>query len=255
MFLNRKSRFRPVLSVGNHRESPLNRETREFFSKIVNKKTLLKEKAPKANLKLANKKVLEFSFMITLVLLIGAFQVAKQVRLSAAATKTVDIIIEVADIPVTQQFKQPPPPIRPTVPIPTEDEAIPEDVTIASTEINLSDILPPPPPPDEDGGPQIFIAYDEPPEIIGGLASLQKHLKYPRLAHAAGLEGIVFVKVLVGLDGKTEKAEVIQSKPADMGFEESATEALKKVKWIPAKQRDKYIRVWVSIPVQFKLVS
>ena len=119
--------------------------------------------------------------------------------------------------------------------------------------MDLSEIPPPPEPPDE--GVPVFIAYDEAPQIVGGMSALQKHLKYPRMAHISGLEGVVVVKVLVGLDGKTERAEILKAKPANMGFEESAMEALKKVKWRPAKQRDRDIRVWVAIPVQFSLIS
>jgi len=43
--------------------------------------------------------------------------------------------------------------------------------------------------------------------------------------------------------------------PTGMGFGESALEAVQKVKWNPAKQRDRKIRVWISIPVQFRLVT
>ncbi|MFQ5751720.1 MAG: energy transducer TonB [bacterium] len=255
MIRNKKGGFGPFLNSENRNESELNRNTREFFSATVDSNKLIKSKQPHANLKLQNKKVFEISFVISLLLLIGTFQLIKQFSLSAATPTSVDITIEVADIPVTEQFKQPPPPVRPSMPIPSEEESIPEDLTIASTDIDLSIIPPPPSPPDEDDELPIFVAYDEPPEIIGGLAALQKYLKYPRLAQVAGLEGIVFVKVLVGVNGKTEKTEIIRAKPANMGFEESAMEAIQKVKWHPAKQRDRKIRVWVSIPVQFKLVS
>jgi protein TonB len=183
------------------------------------------------------------------------FQLARQFSLAPASVSQVDIKIEVADIPPTEQFRRPPPPPKPSIPIPTEDESIPEDLTIASTEIDLTDIPPPPSPPNDDDELPIFVAYDEAPQIIGGLAALQKHLKYPKLALQAGVEGIVFVKVLVGADGRTERVEILKAKPADIGFEESATEAIKKIKWEPARQRDKKIRVWVSIPVQFKLIS
>lgn len=191
--------------------------------------------------------------MVTLTLLIISVQIARMISIAIEHVQTVDVKIEVADIPPTQQFKRPPPPPRPSIPIPSEEELIPEDLTIASTELNLSDIPPPPEPPEDDD--LLFVAYDEPPKIIGGLAALVKFLKYPPLAEKAGVEGIVFVKVLVGLNGKTEKAEVIKAKPANIGFEESALEVFKKVKWIPAKQREKSVRVWVTIPVQFQLVN
>jgi len=239
---------------GQRKESALNDATRAFFSKTVDYDKVIKSKARKANLKLQYKKSLEWAFVGTLVSLMVLGQAARQFTLRTDAAKKVNIQIEVADIPPTEQFHRPPPPPRPTLPVPTESEDIPEDLTIASTDIDLSEIPPPPAPP-EDDMEGIFVAYDEPPRIIGGMAALAEILRYPRLAQKAGVEGIVFVKVLVGLNGRTEKAEVIKSTPEKMGFEKSAMEAIKRVKWQPAKQRDRKIRVWVSIPVQFKLVS
>ena len=254
MFLSKKGAFNAFKNSTNRKESAFNQATRKYFSETVDFDKLVKEKSPEANLKLKNRKVMELSFAVTLALLIGVAQISKQVSLSVAATEKADIQIEVADIPQTQQFRKPPPPPRPSVPIPTEDESIPDDLTIASTELDFSDIPPPPPPPEDDDG-MIFVAYDEAPEIIGGMSALLKHLKYPRLAQNAGIEGIVFVKVLVGTNGSTEKAEILKARPANMGFEKSAINALKKIKWEPAKQRDRKIRVWVSIPVQFKLIN
>ncbi len=99
----------------------------------------------------------------------------------------------------------------------------------------------------------VFAAYDEPPEIIGGSAEINKYLRYPPIARKAGVEGIVFVSVIVGLDGKTESVEIIKAEPANLGFEDSAIQAIKKVRWKPAKQRDKEVRAQVNIPINFNL--
>jgi protein TonB len=254
MFLNQNNKFKPFSSPEDEKESAINESTRKYFSNLINDQELVKEKTPRANLKLKQRKVLEASFAIAMAGLILMFQVARQIDMNVETFDKVDVTIEVADIPQTKQFRLPPPPARPSVPIPTEEDAIPEDLTIASTDLDLSEIPAPPAPPEDDGIP-IFVAYDEAPQIIGGMTALQKHLRYPRMALISGLEGIVFIRVLVGLDGKAEKTEILRAKPANMGFEESAIEASKKVTWIPAKQRDRSIRVWVSIPVQFSLVS
>ncbi len=253
MFVN-KSGFNPFADLGPKEESALNKSTREYFSTAVEVDSLVKTKADKANLKFHYRKTLELATVIALSLVLLTAQLARQVSMAATTAETADITIEVADIPPTEQLHRPPPPPKPSVPVPTDSEDIPEDLTIASTEIDLSDIPPPPPPPEDDDS-TIFVAYDEPPQIVGGMAELSKYLHYPRLAQKAGMEGIVYVKVLVGVDGRTQKAEVIKSKPENMGFEKSAMEAIWKVKWQPAKQREQKIRVWVSIPVQFKLVS
>lgn len=254
MLRNTNRGFRPSLGTEPASESQLNSATRNFFSQMVDTSDLVRRKQPHADLKRQHRRVFEISFITTLFFLIVAFQAARQFSVTAEAMAQPEIKIEVADIPPTEQIKQAAPPARPTVPVPTESEDVPEDFTISNTEIDLTMIPPPPPPPEEDDLP-IFVAYDEPPQILGGMAELQKHLKYPRLAQAAGVEGIVFLKVLVSAKGATEKVEILRAKPEKMGFEEAAATAVEKVKWEPAKQRDRKIRVWVSIPVQFKLVS
>lgn len=255
MLIPKKEGFNPFAFTALKPESEINQETRKFFSNSTDANLLVKHKNPKANIKFGYQKVLKICMATTVFFLILIFQLARQFSLAPGSVSKVDIKIEVADIPPTEQFRRPPPPPKPSIPIPTEDESVPEDLTIASTEIDLSDIPPPPAPLDEDEELPMFIAYDEAPQIIGGMAALQKHLKYPRLAQKAGIEGTVFVKVLVGVDGRTEKVEVLKAKPKNMGFEESAIVAIKKIRWEPAKQRDRKIRVWVSIPVRFELIS
>lgn len=254
MLLNRQRAFSALKATAHKKESALNEMTRKHFSAKLAGKKLMRTKTPEANLKFSYRKALEVSLAATLVLLLLLSHLARQLTFAAQRTDNVDIQIEVADIPPTEQFHRPPPPPRPSIPLPTESEDVPVDVTIATTELDLSD-LPPPPEPPEEGELPIFIAYDEPPRIIGGISALMKHLHYPRLAQASGVEGVVFVKVLVTATGVTERTEILKAKPANIGFEEAAMRALKKVKWHPARQRDKKIRVWVSIPVQFKLVS
>ncbi len=253
MFGNNKGAFSQFV-VEKKGESVLNESTRKFFTAHTASQKLVVGKVPTVSLKHSYYINIERGFMASLFLLIMLTQLSRAFSVTVETAKQVDLQIEVADIPPTEQFHRPPPPPRPSIPVPSESQDIPDDLTIASTEIDLSDIPPPPAPPGDDDL-DIFIAYDEAPEIKGGMKALLKHLRYPRVAQSAGMEGIVFLKVLVGTSGKTERAEVIKAKPANMGFEESALDAIKKISWKPAKQREKDIRVWVSIPVQFKLIS
>jgi len=253
MLRNKKGGFGPFTDLYGTAERKSKDKTGEYFAEIVDFSRIPRKKSGDADLKLHSTKVMQISFVSTLLFLILTFQLARTITIDTATTGPVDIKIEVADIPPTEQFRKPPPPPRPSVPIPTEEESVPEDLTIASTDIDMSAIPPPPPPPEEEL--PVFIAYDEAPRIIGGFAALQKYLKYPRVAQQAGVEGIVFVKVLVGIDGATEQTSIIKAKPANMGFEESAMNAIQKIKWVPAKQRDRNIRVWVSIPVEFRLIN
>lgn len=210
-------------------------------------------KRPEANLKLKYRKVFELSLIISLFLMLVTFQLLRAVSLESKASKNVDIQIEVADIPPTEQFKKPPPPPKPSIPIPTESEDVPEDLTIEANDLDLSDIPPPPPPPEEnDDDMNIFVPYDEPPSPIGGFAAIQRALKYPEIARKAGIEGRVIVQVLVSEKGKVIKTRVIKSL-GHSGCDEAAVNAIKNVKWKPALQRDKPVKVWVAIPVIFRL--
>ncbi len=208
-------------------------------------------KNPEADLKLKYKKVLELGMVLSMVIMLLVFQTLRAIGLNEAATKTVDIEIEVTDIPPTEQFKRPPPPPKPSIPIPTESEDVPEDLTIEANALDLSDIPPPPPPPEDDGD-MVFVAFDEPPTPKGGFRSIQKALKYPEIARKAGIEGRVTVHVLVSEKGIVIKTKILQSL-GHTGCDEAAVNAIRKVKWNPAMQRDKPVRVWVAIPVIFRL--
>ncbi len=209
------------------------------------------KKNPEANLKLKYNKVLELGMLGSLFALVLLFQFLRVIDLEAVETETKEIQIEVADIPPTEQFKRPPPPPKPSIPIPSESEDIPEDLTIEATTLDLSDIPPPPPPPEEDGD-MIFVPYDEPPSPIGGFGSIQKALKYPEIARKAGIEGKVIIQVLVSEKGKVIKTRIIKSL-GHSGCDEAAVKAIRGVKWKPALQRDKPVKVWVAIPVIFRL--
>ncbi len=77
-------------------------------------------------------------------------------------------------------------------------------------------------PPEEEGvrnKPPIFYALSEKPQVIKRV-----NPQYPMSAIKAGLEGVVVVKVLVGLKGDVEKVEVLKSVP---GLDEAAIKAAK----------------------------
>lgn len=209
---------------------------------------------PKYNLALKYKKTVELAAVIALALLVVIFQASKRVERKVQKAQKVDIKIEVAEIPQTEQEKRPPAPTRPSVPIVSEDEDVPEDLTIENTNINLDDLPPPPPPPEDeiDETATIFVAYDEAPEPIGGFAAIQEKLIYPEIARKAGVEGRVYVNVLIDEKGNVIDTRILKSL-GNNGCDEAAIAAIRAVKWKPAKQRDKPVKVWVGIPVVFKL--
>jgi protein TonB len=211
-------------------------------------------KNPKIDLRFKYRKVIELALVLSLAILVIVFQAFKRFDNVVEMADRVDLKIEVEQIPQTEQAKRPPAPTRPAIPIESEDEDIPEDATIESTDIDLSELPPPPPPPEDeiDESAQIFVAYDEAPTPIGGFPAIQKNLVYPEIARKAGVEGRVYVQVIIDEKGNVVNASITKSL-GNNGCDEAAIAAIKSVKWKPAKQRDKPVKVSVGIPVVFKL--
>ena len=156
------------------------------------------------------------------------------------------IIIENIEIPETQQFETPPPPARPSIPIESEDEDLADDLTIEETDLDNFDAWDAPPPP--PSGPQFkFIPYDDPPRPITPIKPV-----YPDIAQEAGIEGQVLVQCFIDEKGRVKETIVVKGIP-NTGLNESAVQALRKTRFRPAKQRERPVGVWITIPINFKL--
>ena len=95
---------------------------------------------------------------------------------------------------------------------------------------------------DESG----FLEVDKGPELISRL-----NPEYPKLAKLAGIQGTVYLKLLIDEKGNVEKIKIEQG-VKDM-LDESALKAAKKAKFSPAMLKDKPVKVWVVLPIAFKL--
>ena len=156
------------------------------------------------------------------------------------------IIIENIEIPETQQFETPPPPARPSIPIESEDEDLADDLTIEETDLDNFDAWDAPPPP--PSGPQFkFIPYDDPPRPVTPIKPV-----YPDIAQEAGIEGQVLVQCFIDEKGRVKETIVVKGIP-NTGLNESAVQALRKTRFRPAKQRERPVGVWITIPINFKL--
>ncbi|MEM1269054.1 MAG: TonB family protein [Bacteroidota bacterium] len=167
------------------------------------------------------------------------------------------IVVEMEDIEQTQQVEKPPPPPRPPVPVEVPDDSELEDEVLdIDSEIDFdepADLPPPPPPPaeEEEPEPEIFVVVEQMPELIGGLAELQKKIKYPEIAKKAGVEGTVFVQFIVDENGNVTNAAV--AKGIGAGCDEEALRAVRTAKFKPGRQRGKPVKVKFSLPIRFRL--
>ena len=211
---------------------------------MAHRKLIYKE--PEADLRLKYPKWFEWGLILALVMVILLFYGFKRFEASQVLEKQVDTIIEAEIIPPTQQIQKPPPPARPKIPIEAEDDDVPEDLTIEEEQFDFEQEVEdlPPPPEEEEPIVPFYALSDKPVEIK------RVNPVYPELAKKAGIEGTVVVKVLVTTKGDVEKVEILKSHPL---LDESAVEAAKQFKFKPGKQRDRFVKVWVSIPFNFKL--
>ena len=203
------------------------------------------KKVPEADLRLKYKKVLEVGFSLSLIILIGVFYSFKKFDIAVKLPESPDIKIEIMEIPPTQQIQRPPAPPKPLIPIESEDDDMLDDVTIEETDIVFDDYDDAPPPPPDDDEIFEFFAVSEKPQIIKKEVPL-----YPDLARKAQIEGKVVVTVTIDKKGNVEKAIIFKSIPM---LDEAAVSAALRCKFKPAKQRDKFVKVKMNIPFDFKL--
>jgi protein TonB len=215
------------------------------------------KKNPKVDLKRKYQRVLEIGIIISLAILIVAFQYFPKIQSGDRQLEVPQELVNVEDVEATQQKKKPPPPPKPPIPVEAPAEDVLEDIEIGDTELDVNETVEAPPPPpekeeeEEDSEPVFFVAVEEMPNPIGGIAAIQQKINYPEIAKRAGVEGRVYVKAYVDKNGNVQKVELIKGIGA--GCDEEAMRAVKATKFKPGKQRGKPVPVQVSIPVRFQL--
>ena len=213
-------------------------------------------KNPDADLRAKYQKIFEFSLIISLAVLILAFKFFPNIKPAEKIATDTQELFNVEDVQQTKQENRPPPPPKPPIPIAAPSDDVLQDIDISSTDLDVNaDVQAPPPPPKAekkvDEEPQYFVAVQDMPEPIGGIAAIQSKIVYPEIAKRAGVEGKVYVTAFVDETGTVTKAIVLKGIGA--GCDEAALEAVKATKFKPGRQRGKAVKVQVSIPVIFRL--
>ena len=190
--------------------------------------------------------IIRLTTLVGIILIILNFLVYPRF-INTLSFETVDqLIIENIDIPQTQQIDNTPPPARPSIPVPSDDEDIADDLTLDELDFDdFSNLDAPPPPP---SGPKVvFIPYDDPPVAMSPIRP-----RYPEIAQEAGIEGVVVVQAFIDEKGRVKETLILKGVP-NTGLDEAAMEAIRKTRFRPAKQRERAVGVWISIPVNFRL--
>ena len=193
-----------------------------------------------------------YPIVIRITALIGILLITLNFLLYPRFVNTIDfedveqVIIENIDIPQTQQIDNTPPPARPSIPVPSDDEDIADDLTLDELDFDdFSNLDAPPPPP---SGPKVvFIPYDDPPVAMTPIRP-----QYPEIAQEAGIEGVVVVQAFIDEKGRVKETLILKGVP-NTGLDEAAMQAIRNTRFRPAKQRERAVGVWISIPVNFRL--
>ena len=142
-------------------------------------------------LKKRNEIVVRVTALVGIGLVIANFLIFPRFGSTVEFESVDQVIIENIDIPQTQQIDNTPPPARPSIPVPSDDEDIAEDLTLDELDFDdFSNLDAPPPPP---SGPKVvFIPYDDPPVAMSPIRPV-----YPEIAQEAGIEGVVIVQAFI----------------------------------------------------------
>ncbi len=213
-----------------------------------------RRKDPKADLKRTYNVYLQSGLIVALLIMIVAVRVNLYSEPPAPPPVEEQEEVVVEEVIQTKQIETPPPPPRPPVPVEVpNDEIIEDEILDLDAELDLDGPidLPPPPPPAEEEEEDFFVVVEQMPELKGGLAGLQKKVRYPEMATRAGIEGRVTIQFIVNERGEVENPRVIRG--IGGGCDEEALRAVKTAKFTPGMQRGRPVRVQYSLPIVFKL--
>lgn len=214
-------------------------------------------KNPKVDIRRKYLRHCETGVIISLVIVIAIFMYFPNIERSGINIEHAQELVDIEDVLMTKHEQAPPPPPKPIIPIETPSDDILEDIEIEDTDLDLEEIVDAPPPrnfeeeQEEEIAPTFFIAVEEMPSPIGGIAGIQAKITYPEIAKRAGVQGRVYVKAFVDENGNVKKVEILKGIGA--GCDEAAVAAVMRTKFNPGRQRGKSVKVQVSIPILFVL--
>ncbi|MEN6618543.1 MAG: energy transducer TonB [Rikenellaceae bacterium] len=226
------------------------------------------KKTPKANLE--NKKFLftEIGLILSLVLVLLAFEWKSYEKSVSTLGNESATIIEDEMIPITTETP-PPPPEMPKIPVVSDVlEVVDDDMKLSNdliinTEDNSKlgveikeyvkggreEVI------EEEEIP--FLIVEEKPTFQGGDENeftkwVFARLVYPEIAKENGIQGRVTLQFLVNTDGSVSDVKVLRG--VDPSLDKEAVRIVSSSpKWKPGRQRNKPVKVRYTFPVIFQL--
>jgi len=187
---------------------------------------------------------IEKSLTITLFIIIIIFILFPTFNFEYNEEKVVHLNIIVEDIPITKQGAYRPPPSKPAVPIPAEDESIPEDETIEVTNLDFKLSLPASP-----GGYEGFgVSSYVPPRPIAEVIP-----EYPKEDYKNGVTGVVKLHININSQGNVIEVIVLENTTNSELCAESAQKAASQCLYIPARSGNSHVSCWTTRLITFSI--
>ena len=102
----------------------------------------------------------------------------------------------------------------------------------------------------QEGDSLVYLAVEEMPQPIGGLSALASQIKIPDTAWEAGVDGTLFVDIVVDEQGDVSDAKV--SRGLEACLDEEALRVVRQAKFTPGRQDGKPVKVRMTLPIPFK---
>ena len=226
------------------------------------------KKSEKANLE--NRKLLftEIGFVISLLVVLGAFSWTSKEKTTTVFEDVTTELIEEEIIPITQE-ETPPPPEAPKIPVLSDQiDIVDDDIQVeddmfmnlednANLGVEIMDYVETVEEEEVEEEAIPFQLVEEKPKFKGGDANefskwVNSNLVYPEIAKENGVQGRVTLQVTVNVDGSVTNVKVLRG--VDSSLDKEAVRVVSNSpKWTPGKQRDRAVKVTYTFPVIFQL--
>jgi TonB family protein len=106
--------------------------------------------------------------------------------------------------------------------------------------------------------PEILSIAEKMPEFPGGneklLEFIKKNIRYPELCKELGIEGNVYVKMVIDTVGRVTQVSIAKGIKEQCGLDQEALRVVKLLpNFIPAENGGKKVSVYYHVPVRFRL--
>ncbi|MBU1097683.1 MAG: energy transducer TonB [Ignavibacteriae bacterium HGW-Ignavibacteriae-2] len=102
------------------------------------------------------------------------------------------------------------------------------------------------------GSDEEYAAFAEVmPEPVGGMGSIIKNIVYPEMARKSNVQGRVYILAYIDDQGNCTETKIVKGIGA--GCDEAASDAIKKAKFTPGKNKGVAVKVKLSLPIEFKI--